>query len=262
MDLFYRRLGKGFPIVILHGLYGASDNWLTIAKQISNNNELIIPDIRNHGQSPHDDDMHFDVMVEDIYKLLKNLKIEKCILLGHSMGGKLAMNFALKYPNKLEKLIVVDVAPRSYMSGYSKHFEFHKKVVSKMNALDLSKISSRKDAEQQLIEVAASERVVRFLLKNLKKEKNGSYKWKLNIAAIYRNLHYLIDGVGGVGNEAVIEIPSLFIKGSLSDYITDNDEKEIGNMFPNLTFRTIDGAGHWVHAEKMDEFVKIVSEFV
>ncbi len=262
MKLFYRTLGEGKPFVILHGLYGASDNWLTVANYFKHSYKVIIPDIRNHGESPHDDEMDFEVMSEDVLEMLNDLAIDKCILMGHSMGGKLAMKFAFDNPDKIEKLIIVDVASKSYLSGYSKHFEFHKNVVSKMNSMNVQTIQSRGEAERKLMEVAKSEKIVRFLLKNLKREKGNGYAWKLNIKSIHRNLHKLIDGVENDQQSLQFSLPTLFIKGEKSDYITTEDKKQIKSVFTNLKFVEIKDTGHWVHAEKTNEFTKEVLSFI
>jgi len=264
MKLYYRSTGSGFPLIILHGLYGASDNWMTIVKHLSANNRIILPDLRNHGESPHDDEMDFDCMTKDILELLADLKIEKYILMGHSMGGKLAMKLAFDHPEKIEKLIVIDVAPKSYLKGYSKHFEIHKNIINVMNSLDLSNISSRKEAENKLLEKINSQRTVSFLLKNLKNKKSGGFEWKINIKSIHRNLYKLIDGFEekNIPEDVIFEKPTLFIKGEKSDYIEDNDMPDIEKKFKNLQFVTIENASHWVHAEQTSKFLDIVSSFI
>jgi esterase len=262
MELFYRTVGEGQPLVILHGLYGASDNWHTIAGKLSDKFKVVIPDLRNHGQSPHDDEMDFKVMSEDVTGLLDRLNIQKCILLGHSMGGKLAMQIALGHAHRVEKLVVVDVAPRSYLSAYSKHYEFHKQVIGKMKSLDIHRLQSRQEAEEKLMEAAGSIQVVQFLLKNLKSKKEGGYEWKLNMDAIHRSLHKLIDGLGDGQGKVTLQTPALFIKGALSDYIEEGDMAQIKEIFPQSRIETVEGTGHWVHAEKMDAFLEILLNFI
>ena len=265
MDLFCRISGDGFPVIILHGLYGSSDNWITISNKLSKNYKVIVPDLRNHGQSPHDDEMDFKSMTEDISELLKKLSVKECILMGHSMGGKLAMHFAMKYMEMIQKLIVVDVAPKSYMKGYSKHFEFHKNMVNIMSKINVGEISTRSEIENELLKHEISERTVKFLLKNLKKNKNSGFQWKINVPVIHRNLYKLIDGTNEeedfIGNFKFIN-PALFIKGEKSDYILEEDISLIKNMFSNVTVQRIQDAGHWVHAEKIDEFLSIVTNFI
>jgi len=262
MDLFYRTVGEGFPLLILHGLYGASDNWLTMAGKLEDQFKVIIPDLRNHGQSPHDNEMGFDEMKDDILKLMDKLQIDNCYLLGHSMGGKLSMKISFDNPEKIKKLIVVDVAPKSYLEGYSKHFEFHKNVVGLMNGMDLKKFASRREVEKYMIKTISSERIVKFLLKNLKKKGKGQFEWKLNINTIYRVLHNLIDGINVEDTDGNFDNPTLFIRGLKSDYILDEDIPQIEKWFSNLQFVDIADAGHWVHTEQTEKFIEVLIGFL
>ena len=260
MELYYRAFGKGYPVLVFHGLYGSSDNWQTIGKQLSDKHTVIIPDLRNHGQSFHSDEMDFESMSHDILKLYKKLNLKKCIVMGHSMGGKLAMKLALDHPERVEKLIIIDVAPKSYLKGYSKHYEFHKNVVNIMNSMDLSSIGSRREAEDIMKQRLLSERTVKFLLKNLKSDKKEGFKWRLNMNAIHRNLYKLIDGNEEEAGSYID--PALFIKGANSDYILENDYELIYKIFPKADIQSIENAGHWVHAEQPEKFLEIIKQFI
>jgi pimeloyl-ACP methyl ester carboxylesterase len=264
MKLFYRKTGSGFPLIILHGLYGSSDNWMTIAKHLAVSNTVILPDLRNHGQSPHDDEMDFNCMTDDILELLLELKIDKFILMGHSMGGKLSLKIASDHPEFVEKLIIVDIAPRSYFTGYSKHFEFHKNIINILLNLHPENFTLRNEAEQVLLEKLPNINLVRFLIKNLRTTTEGGYTWKINIQSIHRNLYKLIDGVDEENDDKpqVFLKPALFIKGEKSDYIEDEDLQEIKKMFPDLRFENVQNAGHWVHAEQPVKFLEIVKKFI
>ena len=260
MDLFFRTFGEGFPVFVFHGLYGSSDNWQTIGKQLSENHKVIIPDLRNHGRSFHSNEMDFECMSQDVLNLFRIHNIKKSIVMGHSMGGKLAMKMAIDYPDLVEKLIIIDIAPKSYLKGYSKHFEFHKNIINVMNSLDLSKIESRRGAEEIMNQKLSSEKTVRFLLKNLKSDKNQGFIWGLNLKVIHRNLYKLIDDINE-GNRS-FNNPTLFIKGENSDYIVYDDQEQIFKIFPKAVINTIEHAGHWVHAEQPGKFLELVKKFI
>ncbi len=252
MKLFYRKFGEGKPLFILHGLFGASDNWVTIGKQLAEKYEVIIPDLRNHGQSPHSDEWQYDIMAKDIYKLATELGFKKITLMGHSMGGKVGMTLVSKYPALLEKLIVVDIAPRSYPVH-------HRNILNGLLSIDLASISSRKDAEDQLSKYVPELGVRQFLLKNLDRNAESGFKWKLNLKT-------LNDQIESIGTETLpdqeVKIPVLFIRGINSHYVSDDDIMEIRSHFSNSVVKSIGNAGHWVHAEQPEAFLKTVLDFL
>jgi len=260
MQLSYLKSGKGKPLIILHGLYGSADNWHTIGKTLSADFTVYIVNQRNHGDSPHHHVHTYDAMSEDLFEFFNNHGIEKALIIGHSMGGKTAMSFALKYPYLIEKLIVVDIAPGSYNEAERKNIsEIHSKIISSLQMLPLENINSRKQAEDLLSGSIPSSIVRKFLLKNLKRI-DSRYSWKLNIEALANNLEAI--------SSAVIQekdnksnIPTLFIRGEKSLYINQKDEAIIKQVFSDSEIVTIPDSGHWIHAEQPQLFIKEVMNF-
>ena len=247
MKLYHRELGQGQPIVMLHGIFGSSDNWLTPSRMLSERYHTYAPDLRNHGLSPHDEVFDYPAMVEDMLKFMKENNIEDPILMGHSMGGKVAMNFALAYPDKLEKLIVVDIAPKSYdMQNYA--------VLKGLLSISIEEVTSRQQADDMLAKYVDEPDVRQFLLKNVQRRPEGGFKWKLNLPAISKN----IEKIGlPLQYKGTFEKPTLFIRGARSNYVRDSDFSVIKEIFPAASFETLD-TGHWVPAEKPKEFVEVV----
>jgi esterase len=250
MKLHHRILGEGQPLVILHGLFGYSDNWQTHAKKLAEYYQIILVDQRNHGHSPWSDSFNYDLLAEDLKELFDDLKLEKAILLGHSMGGKTAMRFAQLYPNFLEKLIVVDMGPKKYPPH-------HEQILAGLHAIDFSVIQTRSKAEETMSEHISSYGVRQFLLKNLYWKEKGKLAWRMNIPVLEKEMHSILDGLP----EMEVHIPTLFIRGKLSDYVLDEDFSDIENSFPDSQFVTIENAGHWVHSEAPDEFIEAVLSF-
>ena len=252
MNLFYRQVGEGVPfIVILHGLFGSSDNWLSIAKVLSAMGKVYSVDQRNHGQSPHDAVFDYPAMVKDIKDFLEMHHIEKPIIIGHSMGGKVAMQFAVDHPEMLEKLIVVDISPKSYPIH-------HEEILEGLELLPITTLKSRKEADDLLTKHVPNVDTRQFLLKNIGRN-SGGFFWKIHLPVIRNN----IDKIGhGLQENTFFEKPTLFIHGRNSDYIQDGDRALIYRHFPKAKLKSIDHAGHWVHAEQPAEFLKIVSDFI
>ena len=251
MELNFKKLGTGKPLIILHGLFGSADNWFSISKELKDNFTLYLIDQRNHGDSPQSDDWNYQVMVEDLKEIMDNEGLEKAFLMGHSMGGKTAMNFALKYPDKVEKLIVADIAPRYYAVH-------HQRILEGLNSLDLEAIGSRKEADDQLAEYVPNLGERQFLLKSLGRGSDG-FQWKINLAVITQKINEvgqaLPDGKSYSG-------PTLFLAGSNSSYIQQSDLDDIDRFFPNNTVEFIADAGHWLHAEQPDAVVDEIRRFL
>lgn len=267
MKLNYRKIGKGYPLIIIHGLYGSSDNWLSVAKELSDNFEVFILDQRNHGASPHSDSHTYENLKEDLLEFMDDHKIEKASLLGHSMGGKTVMFFAADYPERVTNLIVADIAPKNYtkISDYAPQTIDHENIVSAMLNFDLSNYNSRTEIDQKLSESISSERVRQFLLKNLKRNDNKEFVWKLNIKTISEYLPQIMDGMDKEKfqkGKGITGFPVLFIKGENSNYITDDDHQLIRTIFPYAEITSIPKAGHWVHAEQPKLLVKTIEYFV
>lgn len=247
MRLFFREQGKGQPIVILHGIFGSSDNWLTQAKILGEKYRVFTIDQRNHGQSPHDDTFDYPSMAEDLKNFIEEHRLIDPIVIGHSMGGKVAMNFAIAHPERLAKLIVVDIAPRPY------NLE-HYVIIDGLKAIDIANISSRNEADEALSKFVAESDVRQFLLKNLLRKPEGGFGWKINLPVIDRNLKNI--GLD-LQFDGTFEKPTLFIRGGRSKYVRDQDMTRIQQVFPNSELETLD-TGHWVQAEKPKEFVETV----
>ena len=247
MQLNHKIFGEGEPFVILHGLFGMLDNWQSFAKKLAEHYKVYIVDLRNHGKSFHTDEFSYELMSEDLLKFYAENDISNAILLGHSMGGKAAMRFALDNPQLIKKLFVLDIGPKQYMPGHLEIFEA-------LFALEVDSLESRKDASDALEERIPSFGVRQFILKNLTRNKDKSFRWKMNLKAIYEHYDKIIEAL----EEGVFHGDALFIKGGNSDYINEGDEELIYKYFPNAAFETVADAGHWVHAEKPDELLEIV----
>lgn len=249
--LHHKILGHGSPLVILHGLFGSLDNWMTLGKKFANHHQVILVDQRNHGQSFHDDAFNYEVMAEDLKKLLGQLKIDKCALLGHSLGGKTAMEFATRYPEKVSKLVIADIAPRYYQVH-------HQSIIKAFYAVPVGKLTSRKEADELLADKIPEFGIRQFLLKNLDRTKNG-FAWKMNLDVIASK----IEEVGkGLNQNAKVKAPTLFVRGGGSYYIRNDDFNLIHSIFEHSRIETLSGAGHWLHAERPDDFYQVVSEFL
>jgi len=252
MKLNFKTLGEGEPLIVLHGLFGMLDNWLTLSRKFAEHYQVFIIDQRNHGKSPHDEVIDYPSMAEDLYDFMVDHDIPQACFLGHSMGGKTVMQFAHLYPEKVKKLIVVDIAPKRYKGGQEPIFEA-------LFNVDLNKVDSRSDAEEMLAQTIDEQEIRLFLLKNLARQKEGHYRWKMNLPAIYD--HYQ-DILGSIENETPFVNPSLFIRGGQSRYIQDEDFSLIREQFPNAEIATVEKAGHWVHAEAPEELLKLALNFL
>lgn len=252
MKLHYRRVGTGSPIIILHGLFGSGDNWQNIAKSLSENHEVILVDQRNHGNSPHSKAFNYDLLADDLNELMLDLNIGKSTIIGHSMGGKTAMNFAVKNPDKVEKMIIVDIGPKHYPPHHDEIFEGFQSV-------NLTNLQSRKEADDQLASKIPELGVRMFILKNLSRNKDNSFEWKVNLSSLELN----IEEVGrALKTDAIFNGSTLFIGGSNSNYIGEKDLPLIKKHFPNAEVKMIHGAGHWVHAEQPAALLSEVTSFM
>lgn len=258
MRLFYRKYGEGPPLVILHGLFGSSDNWTTIAKILANDFTVIIPDLRNHGRSPHSDLHDYDSMSMDLFELISELKIERFLLAGHSMGGKTAVNFAIKWPEMLSGLLVADISPFRVEDADRTEYRHHEKILRAMLYMDLSKINSREQAGDELKKYDLPEKTIGFILKNLHRLPGNRFEWKLNAQSLYDNMENILKGIGrsGIYSLQVTGFPVIFLKGSESNYLPEDDYQDIKKIFPAAEFITIKNAGHWLHADNPEEVIK------
>ncbi|MSQ78554.1 MAG: alpha/beta fold hydrolase [Flavobacteriaceae bacterium] len=251
MKLYHKAyIGQGQPLIIIHGLLGTADNWHHIAQRFGEHFKVYVPDMRNHGRSGHADEISYQSMVADLLELMADLDIEKANIIGHSMGGKVAMQLAQSHSKKIEKLVVVDIKPQSYPRG-------HDHIFKALFAIPIAEIVTRKEAEGILLQNGINDFGERqFLLKNLSRGDNGKFKWKPNLQGIWDNYEHIRSGVSGkpfMGD-------TLFVKGENSKYITG--EMDLEQLFPNATLTSIPNAGHWVHAEQPELFFETVSAFL
>lgn len=253
MPLHYQSIGQGHPFLLLHGLFGSGDNWGIIAKHFSSNYQVISVDLRNHGKSPHHESQTYDDMAEDLITLSDALNVESFHLLGHSLGGKVAMQFAMRYPERLDKLMIIDMAMRAYK-------DVHTHLIDAMLAVDLTNCKSRTAVDKTLSTSINNTMVRQFLLMNLVKSEDTiqPLKWRMNLPALKANYPNL--------QEAIIPAsaynqPCLFIHGERSDYVNDDDISQIKHHFTKAQFASLP-TDHWIHAEQPQAFIDVVSEFL
>ena len=263
MKLFYRKEGNGTPMVIVHGLYGSSDNWLNIGKHLAEKHTIYIIDQRNHGRSPFANTHTFNDLRNDLEDFFDQHQIEKAVLLGHSMGGKAAMWFAADFPERIEKLVIADIAPKDYMLlKEDSQYYLHQNILLAMQEIDFTQIKSRNDVDDFMAQKIDDERIRKFLLKNVARNKNTHlYEWRVNAEVLYNNLEEIVGGVNKNWLEDRIPIssyPVIFIRGMKSKYILPEDEALIKEIYPDATIVDIPDAGHWLHAEQPKKFMKAV----
>jgi len=251
MLLHYKKYGEGKPLFIMHGVFGMLDNWLSLGKKWSEDYEVYLIDARNHGRSEHSDDMSFESMAEDIKELMTHLELDSIHLLGHSMGGKVAMKMAMMYPELIEKMIVVDIGPKAYPMH-------HQRILKGLNSLELHGLKSRGEADQALSEWIEEVGIRQFLLKNLYWKSKGELALRMNLPVI---TEAMIDIINGIGFDSV-QTPTLFIRGLDSDYIVDEDIPSIQLQFVNGEVEDVEDAGHWVHAQQPKLLYEMVISFL
>ena len=253
MKLFSKIYGdKAQDLIIMHGLFGMSDNWNSLGKKFAKYCKVHLIDLRNHGRSPHSDDFNYEVMCGDLLEYIEDNSIQKSILLGHSLGGKVAMKFAFTYPDKIEKLIVADIAPRSYNT------DFHQNLLSTLYRLPLDNFEKRVEIDKFLASTYEDKGMRLFLLKNLYRDENKEFAWRFNIEVLLEKVSNIqeADFVKGI-----CDIPTHFIRGGNSNYITSEDELIVNKHFSDFSIATIDRAGHWLHAEQPEKFYNEVMGF-
>jgi pimeloyl-ACP methyl ester carboxylesterase len=264
MTLHYRKTGQGAPLIILHGLYGSSDNWWSIARRLSERCEVIVPDMRNHGHSPHHPVHTYSEMCADVIELMDALHIEKCALLGHSMGGKTAIYVAAAATQRISRMVVADIAPVNYASltEYSPQALEHLNLLHTLLHTDLSSFSKREDIEQYWTADIPDAATRRFLLKSLRRS-GDSFTWQLHLQAIARNLPHILNGFDEERfRNMQLPIPVLFLKGGKSSYLQSTMTPAIQHLFPQAQITVIPDAGHCLHAEQPELFVQAVEKFM
>ena len=255
VKLWHRRYGEEAeginPLLLLHGLLGSGENWHSVATNLSNSRTIIVPDLRNHGRSPHSREHDYASMAGDVVMLLDSLGIEDCTIVGHSMGGKVALRFALDHPGRVRGMVIEDMVPGSTFPRYLKFIEA-------LRDIDLDLVSSRRDADEALAKGISDEAIRQFLLKNLERRGDG-YGWRPNLAVLAESYNSLWQGLEKKG---AYSGPTLFIRGGESDTVADTRIESIEEYFPQARVETIYGAGHWVHATHQSEFTSALESFL
>jgi len=254
MLLNFREYGEriGEPLLILHGLFGSLDNWHAVARRLAEGWWTVTVDLRNHGGSPHSTDFTYPLLAGDVAELFDRLGAQRASVLGHSMGGKTAMELALSRPERVSRLIVVDIAPKRYPPHYED-------LRDAMFSVDLTAIGSRREAEASLARRISDQTLRLFLLKNLRRDDMGRFRWQLDLPSIAANFDEIWAAIDG---ERTYQGPALFLRGSRSDYVSDEDLASIRRLFPRGRLATIEGAGHWVHAEQPEALIGAVESFL
>jgi len=251
MRLNFEVQGDGPALLILHGLFGSLENWHGMARRLSAQFKVFSIDQRNHGRSPHLPEMNYELMAGDVLSLMQEAGLARAHVLGHSMGGKTAMQLALAHGQAVDQLVVADIAPKAYPPH-------HDQIIKALLSVDFLKIKSRRDLDAALAPSIPDTAVRQFLIKDAKPV-DGSFKWQMNIKAIAENYPHLLAAPSPGGQFAG---PTLFVCGENSDYITTKDHALIRKLFPASIFEVIPGAGHWLHAEAPEAFFRIVRDFL
>ncbi len=250
--LNFKTFGTGDPLIILHGLFGMLDNWQTIAKKLADDYMVYVVDLRDHGKSEHTDDFNYPLLAQDIAEFLESEWIHEAYILGHSMGGKTALQLVKDYPELVEKLIVVDIGIKSYEGG-------HEMILEALNTVPIEEVESRKDVEKHLSQYISEPGIRLFLMKNLTRNKEGGYRWKMNLKLLIKHYQEIL---AGIIFEDVVDTPTLFIRGGQSKYILDEDFDDLSSHFESIELATVLNAGHWVHAEQPNELLAAIRSFL
>lgn len=251
IQLNYKSFGNGEPLIILHGLLGSLDNWQTMAKKLAEHFTVFIVDQRNHGKSPHTDQFNYGLLSEDLLNFMYENHIFNAHLLGHSMGGKVVMQFATEHSDMVNKLIVADIAPVKYPAG-------HDAIFDALCGVNLSNISSRQDVDDELKKDIEDFGVRQFLMKGLTRKEDKSFTWKYNLVSLENNYENILNTF----ENGIFEGNTLFIKGANSKYIQEKNLEKMKAHFPNYTLKIIENAGHWLHAEQPEDFFETVKDFL
>lgn len=256
MRLHYREYGSYSDhhptLIFLHGLLGSSSNWHSLARGVADNFHVIVPDLRNHGRSSHDGDVSYAAMAGDLAQLIDDQGLESVLLIGHSMGGKVAMWLALTQPDLVAGLVVVDIAPVAYPNRFGVIYEA-------LHAVDQAHIGSRAEADRILARYLDEVGLRQFLLQNLH-QVEGVWQWRMNLSALTRGMSEIVGF--SLPDKPLYTGPTLFVHGGLSDYLQEGAKPVIRQLFPGARLRAIPQAGHWVYAEQPRAFSAILNEFL
>lgn len=252
MQLFYREYGTGSSLILLHGLFGCSDNWASFARKLALQCKIrvIVPDLRNHGQSPHHPDFSFEAMVDDLFELISTLNLKKPIVMGHSLGGKIILHALLRQSDFCQKAIIADMGLRTYSRGFG-----HTEVLELMQNHNLSDCKNRKEVEALVLKHIPDFRLQQLVLKNVYWKNAETLAWKIDVWAISNNLSEIFNGINYPKS---IDVPTFFIKAGLSDYINEEDKLLISKQFTNVSVIEVKNAGHWLHVDNPEVFFNAV----
>jgi esterase len=252
-QLNYKIIGQGKPVIILHGLFGMLDNWLNMSKKLEASGYMVILiDQRDHGRSEHTDDFSYPLLADDLYRFMEDNWIHDAVLIGHSMGGKTSLQFVADHESSISKMIVIDIGIKKYKGG-------HQDVFDALFAVDLNQAQSRNDVQNVLMQHLHNLGTVQFLMKNLTRQKEGGFEWKMNLTLLHQKYQNILDGITF---SHICDTDTLFIRGDLSDYIVDDDWNSIQKMLPKAKLKTIKDAGHWVHVDQPDELFSTIIDFI
>lgn len=263
MKLFARELGQGSPIVILHGLYGSSDSWFTVGRMLAKKYRVILVDLRNHGKSSFSPLHTYEAMSNDLLELFNRFNLSEARLVGHSMGGKVAMHFTYQNPTRVASLVVVDILPYNYFNQEQGVGEVkqHAKIISSLLVLNPEQAESRDELDKKLAKTLPNKALRRFLLKNVKRNDVGRFEWQLNVPVIGKSIEQLMGAVLPVGGAVPITVNTLFIKGQNSSYVFNEGISQLKQLFMNFEVKTIPNAGHWLHTENPEAMIKEMLQF-
>lgn len=264
MKLFFRKYGEGPALIILHGLFGSSDNWVSIAKKISGRFTVILPDLRNHGLSPHSQVHDYDSMSNDLLELADNLNLGKFFLAGHSMGGKTAISFACKWPERLNGLLVADISPFESQKKDSEAVKQHIEVLNTFLSINAGSLNSRTEAERLVSSRISNEKLVGLILKNLQRNDDNTFAWKLNARSLLQNIEKILEGIRPENcvNYRITGFPVYFLKGEKSSYLPEKDFGKILEFFPATEFITVPSAGHWIQTDNPRAVAESLLSFI
>ena len=251
-SLNFKTFGSGDPIIILHGLFGMLDNWQTIAKKLAEDYMVYLVDLRDHGKSEHTDDFNYPLLAQDIAEFLESEWIHEAYIIGHSMGGKTALQLVKDYPDLVEKLVVVDIGIKAYKGG-------HEIILKALSSVPITEVQSRKEVEMHLSQYISEPGIRLFLMKNLTRNKEGGYRWKMNLKLLINHYQEIL---AGITFDDIVDTETLFVRGGNSSYILDEDIESLTSHFEDAKVKTIADAGHWVHAEKPNELLSAIRSFL
>lgn len=256
MKLHFRKVGSGPPVIVLHGMLGSLDNWQPVTRRLADLFSVFALDLRNHGRSPHCAEMSLDALCDDVAEFLRDQGLARAHLIGHSFGGRVVMQFAVRHPDAVERLVIADISPRAPDPARATSF---RTLLASLRALDVGRARTRKELDAALAPAVPDARVREFLLKNLERDPGGGFRWKVNLDALWANYDRLAVGVQA---DAPCPRPALCLRGERSEFLPPEDEPLVRRLFPRAEIHTVPGAGHWLQAEQPEYVAARIREFL